>query len=61
MVLQFLPLAVSQWGKLKIEGGSDTVHAANAVHHVEHSQDAIYVRVSIYVYAHTPTECPASY
>jgi len=48
-VFRFLPLAVSQWGKLKIEGGGDTVHAANVVHRAaEDSRDASYVRVSVY-------------
>ena len=50
MVLRFIPLAVSQWGKLRIEGGGDTVHAANVVHRAEDSRDASYVRVShIYI------------
>jgi len=48
--LRFLPSGISQWGKLKIEGGGDTIHAANVVHRAEDGRDASYVRVSMCIY-----------
>jgi len=59
-VIRFLPLAVSQWGKLKIEGGGDTVHAANVVHRAEDSRDASYVRVSVHMHRYS-IKCLASH
>jgi hypothetical protein len=46
-ILQVLPSSVTQWGKFRIDGGGNTVHAFNLVKRTDDARDATYVRVSL--------------
>ena len=45
-IRRILPDEFEQWGKVKISGGGDTMHAAELVDSGEGHRDASYVRVS---------------
>ena len=42
-----IPMELEQWGKVRIAGGGDTIHAIELVPLGEHNRDASFVRVSL--------------
>ena len=46
MIRRSLPTELEHWGKVKISGGGDIIHAAELVEPSGGHRDATYVRVS---------------